>query len=686
MRVLACLLLLNLFLAGCAQSVRKDVPSPVELDEGWEHRWGDSPLDTSGVPVWAYDRGSDGEWQPFDITERLPEGEGEYIWCRVRLPAGEWRDPALACAVYLPFEIYLEDRLVFSSGDVGPSPGAKFQGLRHYVAPIPHDFQGRALTLRIYWGKRHYYSPRVRISLGSNADQVQGMISSGLDQVILGFLLVIIGLFGLYTFLRGQGRIALSFGLLSVCVGLYTMSGASTRPFLPDAPALWWYVFYIGLYFFPVGMWSFFELVFAPSGGRFFRRLWQLHLIYGLLFLLLDIAGVMPFYSGIQPMMLMLIGGMIGLFVTLLRTASVAGPEIKILAFGSVVVMLFGLHDILVGFQLLPWDLFVFHWGLFLFVLLLAFLLERRFAEAHKSLRISKERLEEYSHTLEDRVAERTRDLSQKNDQLEDALSELKETQNQLVMREKMASLGNLVAGVAHEVNSPVGAVNSAADVSSRCISRMNSVLEESPLCEEVAENRPFQQAMTLLKENTRLIVTAGERIATIVKSLRNFARLDEAEFQSADLHEGLDSTLTLVHHELKNRAEVIRDYGEIPLVECFPNQLNQVFMNLLVNAAQAIEGKGTVTIRTSADAEKVYVEIADTGKGISSEHLGRIFDPGFTTKGVGVGVGLGLSISYNIVQKHHGEIDVESEPGKGTSFTLSLPILAASAGDEERD
>ena len=230
---------------------------------------------------------------------------------------------------------------------------------------------------------------------------------------------------------------------------------------------------------------------------------------------------------------------------------------------------------------------------------------------------------------------------------------------------------------MAHEINTPIGAVNSAADVSERCIDRMMGVLKASAAWGEFEANGRFQQAAKLLADNTRLIVTAGERIATIVRSLRSFARLDEAEFQKADLREGLDSTLTLVHHELKNRVEVTRDYADIPPIDCYPNQLNQVFMNLLINAAHAIEGRGTITVRTYPEAENVCVQIADTGKGIPPEHLDRVYDPGFTTKGVGVGTGLGLSITYNIVQRHNGRIEVESTPGEGTVFTISLPIAA---------
>ena len=249
---------------------------------------------------------------------------------------------------------------------------------------------------------------------------------------------------------------------------------------------------------------------------------------------------------------------------------------------------------------------------------------------------------------------------------------ERQEMERQLVLQDKMASLGNLVAGVAHEVNNPIGAVNSAANVSMRCIDKISQVLSNSQTIEDIKENPTFQKAFKLLLENNQVVVDAARRITKIVQSLKNFARLDEAEFQTADIHAGIDSTLTLLHHELKNRVEIVKDYGAIPQINCYPNLLNQVFMNLFINAAHAIEGSGKIKIKTSTDGTHVYVNITDTGKGIPPEHLGSIFDPGFTTKGVGVGTGLGLSICYNIIQDHKGNIGVQSTIGQGTEFIFA--------------
>jgi signal transduction histidine kinase len=266
-------------------------------------------------------------------------------------------------------------------------------------------------------------------------------------------------------------------------------------------------------------------------------------------------------------------------------------------------------------------------------------------------------------------------ELGQKNRDLEEAMRQLRDTQQQLVLSEKMASLGNLVAGVAHEINNPVGAMGSAADTSRRSIEILARMLDEATDLESLCSNQRFCTALDVLKSNNEITSTASGRITDIVQSLKNFARLDESEFQEADVHEGLDSTLTLLHHETKRRIEIVREYGDLPRIECYPNQLNQVFMNVLSNSLHAIDGEGRITVRTRREQDHVVVEIEDTGRGIPQGSLARIFDPGFTTKGVGVGTGLGLSITYSIVRKHEGRIEARSEAGKGTTMTITLPV-----------
>jgi PAS domain S-box-containing protein len=259
--------------------------------------------------------------------------------------------------------------------------------------------------------------------------------------------------------------------------------------------------------------------------------------------------------------------------------------------------------------------------------------------------------------------------------ELEQANRELRDAQAQLVQSEKMAALGALVAGVAHEINTPLGSIHANADVSRRALNVVKDSLGEASAFVSSSKSGRFLRALHILDESNTTTRTATDRIVGIVRSLRNFARLDEAELKTVDLHEGLESTLTLVYHEYKNRIKIVRDYGQLPPITCYPNQMNQVFMNLIVNAIHAIPREGTITIRTRALDQHFEVRIADSGVGIAEENLSRIFDPGFTTKGVGVGTGLGLSIVYKIIQAHGGRIDVESRVGEGTAFTITCPV-----------
>ena len=251
-------------------------------------------------------------------------------------------------------------------------------------------------------------------------------------------------------------------------------------------------------------------------------------------------------------------------------------------------------------------------------------------------------------------------ELYQKNIQtvkeLKTALKELKETQLQLINSEKMASLGQLVAGVAHEINTPVASIKSNNGILAKLIPQIQD--------KEIAD---------LMQEINQIDSEAIQRISNIVVSLKKFVRLDEAELQEADINKELDLTLELIRHETKNRIEIVKNYGTLPLIKCYPNMLNQVFTNILVNACQAIEGKGKITITTSYEAETMTVSIKDTGKGIPEDEISKIFTAGFTTKGVGVGTGLGLAISAKIIEKHNGKIIVNSEVGRGSEFIITI-------------
>lgn len=238
----------------------------------------------------------------------------------------------------------------------------------------------------------------------------------------------------------------------------------------------------------------------------------------------------------------------------------------------------------------------------------------------------------------------------------------------------KLATLGMLVAGVAHELNTPMGALNSNHDTLKRALQRLQDILADEVV--EPSELDEVRRVVAAVAGVLRVNDLAIERMRGLVASLRSFGRPDQAQLDRVDLHETLDAALALLRHELKDRIDVRREYGDLPLLYCYPQQLNQAFMNLLLNAMQAIPERGTITVRTSADGGGVTVEIEDTGTGIAPEHVERIFDPGFTTKGARVGMGLGLLITSQIIEQHHGRIGVRSTPGLGTTFLVNLPLV----------
>ena len=277
------------------------------------------------------------------------------------------------------------------------------------------------------------------------------------------------------------------------------------------------------------------------------------------------------------------------------------------------------------------------------------------------------------------------------SEQLSTAYKELKDTHSQLLQQEKMASIGQLAAGVAHEINNPMGFISSNLSTMGKYLERLTSFLElqsagveesaPQPLKEELAQARRRFKVDYILEDSRCLLAESkdgAERVRTIVQNLKSFSRVDDAQENYVDLNECLENTITVAWNELKYKATLDRDYGELPQVKCLPQQLNQVFLNVLVNAAHAIENKGVVTVKTRTENERVIIAIHDTGCGIPKEIQNRIFEPFFTTKEVGKGTGLGLSISYDIVKKHGGTLEVESSAEDGTTFTISLPIEGA--------
>jgi len=304
--------------------------------------------------------------------------------------------------------------------------------------------------------------------------------------------------------------------------------------------------------------------------------------------------------------------------------------------------------------------------------------------------------LSQLNEDLEERVKNRTDELRVARDASEEALKKLQQTQAQLVQNDKMASVGQLSAGIAHEINNPTGFVLSNLKTLEEYINDIRCLITEydtllqrcvgisdedvSCIVKNIEKFKEKIDVVFLLHDIAQIFKETQDgmrRISKIVRDMKEFSHAGSDKPEYTDVNKGLESTLNIVWNEIKYKAEVKTLYGDIPHVMCYPQQLNQVFMNILVNAAHAIEGKGVITLRTFSENGNVVIEISDTGKGISPEHLSRIFEPFFTTKPVGMGTGLGLSVAYAIIKKHNGEITVDSKVGAGTRFQVCIPVEA---------
>ncbi|MFC2156470.1 ATP-binding protein [Acidobacteriota bacterium] len=657
------------------------------LTEGWKYRWGDSPMDERGTPQWTLLELDSKEWKQAASLGHPRDRRGrETIWLRCQIPSNSPASLSLFIPrVFLKLQVFIENKLIHSYGQPEFTHQTRSNTFQPQLISLPDDVQGKNLFLKIQSKSLRYIGIEEPVLLGEEKAVLLLLIRNSLTFFILGLFCVLAGLMAFTAYLNHDVRktySVLCFGLFSVSIGAGFVSTQTAAQVLVSAPSFWYYLLFLSFLVFPPALVAFVDLVISRGFMSIARRLWQFHILHGCLAIILELTGIMPLVQWQTYLQYIWIIDILVVMGISIHAALKGNIEARIFTIGLGFFSLFALVDLLRmshSTSLMPF-------GTFIFILILGWMLFRKSMENSRQLRVyskeleaAKEKLEDYSHTLEEKVEKRTLELQQKNEQLQQAFHELEEAQQQLIMREKMASLGNLVAGVAHEINNPVGAVHSAADVSRRSIDKIMEMLESGKTLEEIKKNPRFDQTYKILMDNLNIGLMATERISTIVKSLRKFVRLDESEFKDTDIHECLEDTLTLISHELKDRVSVVREFGQIPIIQTYPSELNQVFMNLLINASQAIEGNGTIHVSTRADEGWIYIDITDSGKGIRPENLSKIFDPGFTTKGVGVGTGLGLSICYSIIQKHKGEITASSEVEKGSTFTIKLPLKVSS-------
>ncbi len=274
------------------------------------------------------------------------------------------------------------------------------------------------------------------------------------------------------------------------------------------------------------------------------------------------------------------------------------------------------------------------------------------------------------------------RDIREARNEQRRLLMEIERANDNLIRSEKLAGIGQLAAGVAHEINNPVGYVFSNLKTLASYVTDLLKIIDAVDEVQSIEEIRRLKRTLdyAYMREDVEALITeSGEgidRVKKIISALQDFCHIDSEVFSLADLHRSLNTTLSVAANEIKYKAVVIKEYGNLSEIECNASQINQVILNLLMNAAQAIDQAGTITVRTGKEGDIAWFEVQDTGKGIEPANVPRVFEPFFTTKPVGQGTGLGLTLSYNIIQKHHGRMEVFSEVGKGTRLRVWLPIV----------
>jgi two-component system NtrC family sensor kinase len=702
-------------------------------DMPWKYHSGDDPR-------WADLSFNDQSWQllspMFDLDSLPPKTWRNIGWFRINLVVDSslfHTTVALQLSHPGASEIYLDGKFIHGFGVIGSYQGQEeLYNPKHFPVTLPlNEKATHVLAIRYSYEKATSMKARFGVLAGKagfyvGLANVEKAITKQLfkERVVAQFEMTLFGILVALAFLHLLLYLFYASGGENLWYSIFTgsMAGFFLFSFLHfnshHIESSSWYALLLAAFFLPmmfVSYNAFLYAIFYPSTPRQFKWI----VLTAVVVCLLQVWQILgpKINEFVLPVFILLstFEGLRVIILALWHKKKDAGIISRgVIGFVLLVLFLFLMagnvfaKDILESTQAM-----LAYGGLLSIPISMAIYLARRTARTNHNLeaqlmevsRLSKQSLkqevekykliESQKQELKAQVEERTRELretnrnlNQINEELNVTLENLKAAQLQLVQSEKMASLGQLTAGVAHEINNPINFVSAGIDSLKINYQEIIQLAQQYFALQPDEDNR---QQLTLLaerqqeievkelvKESEQLfksIKNGAVRTTDIVKSLRNFTRLDEDALKKADVHEGLDSTLTILHNQIKERIQVVKEYGNLPSINCYPGQLNQVFMNILSNAAHAIQGQGTILIRTHLKDEAVVICIKDSGRGMTEEVKKRIFEPFFTTKDVGEGTGLGLSISYGIIEKHRGSIRIESEPGKGTEFIIHIPL-----------
>jgi two-component system sensor histidine kinase ChiS len=607
---------------------------PVEITQGWQYRWGDSPVDDAGIPVWTKEEISSPQWQPFQFPEKLWKPQGQNIlWLRVSLPAGQWKSPYLYLrSVPYILEAYLETKPIYKQFSLNSSGEAIFEDYQWPIVPLEPGFQGKTLLFRVYAGNSSslYIGLFDRVTVGYQTALVKRLIQQEID-AILAIFFALLGMISILLSVNRQEKKAyLSFGFLAILIGTYTLSRSDFITLFFNKAVVLDYVHYTSFYLIPISACIFFEKMFGAIYQPIIRRLWQINLVYALVALPLVATQTVPWSSTIYPAQILLLSSALILLVIALKSCLTGNWDANLFTSGFLILTLFAVHDILLYiFEPQYWYQKLYPWGTFIFILVLGFILERRFNEARK-------RLQDYAIELETKNA----DL-QKLDQLKD----------------------EFIANTSHELRTPLNGIIGIAE----------------SLIDGVTGRLPQSTVF-----NLSLIVSSGKRLNQLINDLLDFSQLKhknlELDIKPVGMREITGVVLTISRPLVgnKNLQLINKIAPNIPTVNADENRVQQILYNLVGNAIKFTKS-GTVEVSADVVDDKLEITVADTGIGIPADKLDRIFESfeqaeGSIAREYG-GAGLGLAITKQLVQLHGGNIRVESEIGVGSRFTFTLPL-----------
>ena len=630
------LILLNigLFTPALSQEKAPATSSPVELTQGWQYRWGNSPLDDAGIPVWTKETISSPGWESFRFPKKLNRPpRAKILWLRVPLPKGQWKSPS----VYLrsiPYilDAYLQNQRIYSQYSLTASGQSQFANYQWPIVSLEPGFQDKPLLFKVDAGKSSsiYIGLFDRVTIGSQIDLLKRLLQQESD-AILGIFFALLGCIAILLSANRQEKNSyLSFGGLAILIALYTLSRSDLITLFIRNYLVLDYTHYISFYLMPVSACNFFEGMFGSGYNKIIKRLEQIHLAYAVIALFLLITQWVPWSSTVLPAQILLLSSSLILLTISIKTSRKTSWDYKLFATGFCSLTFCVIHDVLIYiFEPVHWYHKIYPWGTLIFILCLGFILERRFDEARK-------RLQAYAVELEKNNAE-----LQKVNQLKD----------------------EFLANTSHELKTPLNGIIGIAE----------SLIDG-------ATGKLSQKTIF----NLSLIVSSGKRLSQLVNDLLDFSQLKhkniELKIQAVGMREITNVVLMLSQPLVgQKKLQLINKIDrDLPAVDADENRLQQILYNLVGNAIK-FTPSGTVEVTAIPVNSELEITVADTGIGIPADKLERVFESfeqadGSIAREYG-GAGLGLAVTKQLVQLHRGRIWIDSTQGFGSRVTFTLPL-----------